>query len=248
MKARLVYGSLALAYYTSWALFASVGTVLCLLCLPLLLFPRREALGPATRGLIRGLFIAWVGWFGWSRCLRVTWRGFGRPCAPRTVYIANHPTLLDATFLLARLPDTICVMKPALMLSPAIGPLARLAGFAMGGTDIDRIRDVAGRVAAGRSLLVFPEGTRTGPGTILGPLKPGYALIAGRARAAVQLVVIRASADLVPRGRPWWRPPSVLPAWAELTLDRRWEFDPARRTRDLTAEVERRLSEVLASS
>jgi len=62
----------------------------------------------------------------------------------------------------------------------------------------------------------------------------------------VQLIIIRASADLVPRGRPWWRPPAVLPAWAELTLDRRWEYDPARRTRDLTAEVERRLSEVLA--
>jgi len=101
-------------------------------------------------------------------------------------------------------------------------------------------------VAAGRSLLVFPEGTRTQSGTTLGTIKPGYALIATRARAAVQLIVIRASSDLVPRGRPWWKPPGILPAWAELTLDRRWEYDPARRTRDLTAEVEHRLSEVLA--
>jgi 1-acyl-sn-glycerol-3-phosphate acyltransferase len=246
MKARLVYSCLATAYYLSWAWFAGVGVILNLLCVPLLLLPRRERLGPAMRGVIRGLFSVWLHWFHLSRCLRICWRGFDTPLTPRTIYVANHPTLLDATFLLARLPDTICIIKPALMRSPAIGPLALLAGYAAGGTDIDLIRDVAGRVATGRSLLVFPEGTRTKPGTMLGTLKPGYALIAGRARAAVQLIIIRASADLVPRGRPWWRPPAVLPAWAELTLDRRWEYDPARRTRDLTAEVERRLSEVLA--
>jgi 1-acyl-sn-glycerol-3-phosphate acyltransferase len=108
------------------------------------------------------------------------------------------------------------------------------------------IRKVAEKVAKGQSLLVFPEGTRTETGTAFGAFTPGYALIAERAKAAVQLIVIKASADLVPRGRPWWRQPKILPARAELSLDRRWEYDPARRTRDLTGEVERRLSEVLS--
>ena len=248
MKARLVYGGLAAAYYLSWAWFAGVGLVLNLLCVPLLLVPRRELLGFAIRGTIRGLFLVWLGWFRLSRCLRITWRGFDLPRARRTIYVANHPTLVDATFLLARLPDTICIIKPALMRSPAIGPVALLAEYAAGETGIDLIRNVAGKVAAGRSLLLFPEGTRTEQGTTLGTLKPGYALIAERARAAVQLIVIRASADLVPRGRPWWRYPSVFPGRVEFTMDRRWEYDPARRTRDLTAEVECRLSEVLARS
>ena len=248
MKARLVYGGLAAAYYVSWGLFAGVGVLLNFLCLPWLLAPSRERLGPAMRGVIRGLFSAWLWWFWASRCLRIRWRGFESSFAPRTIYIANHPTLLDATFLLARLPDTICIIKPALMRNPAMGPVALLAGYAAGETDIDLIRDVAAKVAAGRSLLIFPEGTRTQPGTTLGTIKPGYALIAERARAAVQLIVIRASPDLVPRGRPWWWPPGILPAWAELTMDRRWEYDPARRTRDLTAEVEHRLSEVLTAS
>jgi 1-acyl-sn-glycerol-3-phosphate acyltransferase len=245
MKARLVHGVLAAAYFLSWVLFAGVGVMLSLLCLPLLLLPRREGLGPAVRRTIRALFWIWLRWFQLSRCVRITWRGFDQPCAGRTIFVANHPTLLDATFLLARLPDPICIIKPALMRSPAIGPAALLAEYVTGGSDIDLIRNVAGKVAAGRSLLLFPEGTRTEQGTTLGALKPGYALIAERAHAAVQLVVIRASPDLVPRGRPWWRPPSILPAWAELTLDRRWEYDPARRTRDLTAQVERRLCEAL---
>ena len=248
MKARLVYGCLAVAYYLSWSLFVGVGVVLNFLCLPLLLLPRREMLGGTVRRMIRGLFWFWLHWFQLARCVRITWRGFDRPYVERTIYVANHPTLVDATFLLARLPDTICIIKPALMRSPAIGPVALLAEYAAGETGIDLIRNVAGKVAAGRSLLLFPEGTRTERGTTLGMLKPGYALIAERARAAVQLIVIRASADLVPRGRPWWRLPSVFPGRVEFTMDRRWEYDPARRTRDLTAEVECRLSEVLARS
>ena len=247
MKSRLVYAGLAAAYYLSWGWFAVVGCLLNLACVPLLLLPSRLRPARTIRRTVRLLFRAWVWWFHVSRCLRIRWRGFDAPLPPGTVYIANHPTLLDATFLLARLPDPVCVIKPRLMGNPAIGPVARLAGYAAGETDIELIRDVARSVAAGRSLLIFPEGTRTEPGTALGALKPGYALIAGRARAAVQLVVIRAAADLVPRRRPWWRPPDALPSWAELTLDRRWEYDPERRTRDLTAEVERRLSEVLVA-
>lgn len=246
MKSRLFYGGLALAYFLSWGLFVGVGLVLNLLCVPLLLLRRRECLGPPVRRLIRGLFCFWLRWFEASRCLRITWRGFERPGSGRTVYIANHPTLLDATFLLARLPDAICIMKPELLRNPFVGPLAILAGYPAGKKDIDLIRKVAKRVADGQSLLVFPEGTRTESGTAFGAFTPGYALIAERAKAAVQLIIIRTSADLVPRGRPWWRPPSILPARAELSLDRRWEHDPARRTRDLTAEVDRRLSEVLS--
>lgn len=246
MKARIAYWFLAAAYFGSWALFGGVGLVLNVILLPLLLLPPLKLIASAARGLIRGLFWIWLRWFELSRCLRVTWRGFDRPFVRGTIYVANHPTLLDATFLLARLPDTICIMKPGLMRSPAIGPLALLAEYVAGEGDIDLIRNIAEKMAAGRSLLLFPEGTRTEPGTTLGVLKPGFALIAERAHAAVQLIVIRASPDLVPRGRPWWRPPSILPARAEFTMDQRWEYDPMRRTRDLTAQVERRLSEVLA--
>lgn len=247
MKARLIYSALAAAYYGSWLWFALFGVMLNILSLPLLLRPGDRGGGPIVRGAIRALFRLWLGWFRLSRCLRVTWRGFEAPLTPGTLYIANHPTLLDATFLLARLPDPICIFKPSLRRSPAIGVAARAAGYVTEESGVDLIRETAERVAAGRSLLIFPEGTRTQPGTTLGPLKSGFALIAERARAPVQLIVIRASPDLVPRGQPWWRPPSVLPAFAEITLDRRWEHDPGRPTAHLTAEVARRLSEVLAA-
>jgi hypothetical protein len=73
-------------------------------------------------------------------------------------------------------------------------------------------------------------------------------LIAAQARAPVQLIAIRAAADLVPRGRPWWRLPAVLPVWMEISLDRRWAYDPARSARELTDEVEQHLQSVLRTN
>jgi len=245
LKRRYMVG----AYYLCWMWFALFGMSLNLFCLPLLLVHRHSSVcGRAVRGIIRGLFVAWLGWFRTSRCLDVVWKGFDVPLQKGTVYIANHPTLLDATFLLARLPDAICVFKPALARSPAIGPAAIVAGYASSATGIDAIRDLAAQVTAGRSLLIFPEGTRTEQGVMLNPLKPGFALIAERARAPVRLISIRASSDLVPRGRPWWRPPDKLPARAELTLDQTWNYDPARPALVLTEEVRQRLCELLAPS
>jgi 1-acyl-sn-glycerol-3-phosphate acyltransferase len=65
---------------------------------------------------------------------------------------------------------------------------------------------------------VFPEGTRTDLGAALNPLKLGFALIASRARAPIQIVVIRSSRDFAPRGRAWWRVPR-LPATVDIRVD-----------------------------
>jgi 1-acyl-sn-glycerol-3-phosphate acyltransferase len=242
-RARLV-----VTYWLSWVLFIVIGLLLNLGCTPLLLLPRRASREQAVRRLMRRLFTFWVDWQGASGVVDVRFIGFDRPLAPRTVFIANHPTLVDATFLLSRLPDTICIFKPALMRHPAIGPAAIMGGYVSGDTGIDLIRDVTARITTGQSLLVFPEGTRTEPGTVLGPLKPGFALIAARARAAVQLVVVRASPELARRGRPWWHPPAVLPAFVEFTLDQRWEPDDILSPTELTAAVDARLRAVLGAT
>ncbi|HLP00965.1 MAG TPA: lysophospholipid acyltransferase family protein [Opitutaceae bacterium] len=236
------------AYYASWAVFGAVGVLLNVASLPLLLLPRTPTGGASMRRVIRALFDFWLRWMHATGVVRVTWRGFERPLAPGAVFIANHPTLVDATFLLARLPDAICIFKPALMRNPAIGPAAVLAGYASGVPGVDLVREVAAKIAAGQSLLVFPEGTRTDPGRSLNPLRPGFALIAARAAAPVQLFTIRASEGLVPRGRAWWKPPIELPGWVEISLDRCWDHDANRSPADLTEEVQRHLSTQLANA
>ncbi|MBC7365355.1 MAG: 1-acyl-sn-glycerol-3-phosphate acyltransferase, partial [Undibacterium sp.] len=158
---RLRRASLVALYWLSWAVFAAVGLALNVVCAPLLFLPRRERFGPATRRVIRALFDLWVRWHHATHVILVDFIGFDGPVAPGTVIIANHPTIVDATFLLARLPNTICIFKPALMRSPAIGPAALMAGYVSGDAAIDLIHDVAACVASGKSLLVFPEGTPT---------------------------------------------------------------------------------------
>lgn len=233
-------------YYTSWAIFGLGGMLLNLLCLPFLLVPRRARSGALARGSIRRLFGGWLRWLQITGVVRVSWHGFDRPLQSGMVFIANHPTLVDATFLLARLPDAICIFKPALIRNPSIGPAAVLAGYVSGTPGVDLVREVATQIAAGRSLLVFPEGTRTEIGRPLNPLRPGFALIAARARTSVQLLRIHSSPGLVPRGQAWWKPPAVLPARVEIHLDRRWDHDPVRTPMQLTQEVQRHLEAQLA--
>jgi 1-acyl-sn-glycerol-3-phosphate acyltransferase len=236
-------------YCLSWAVFGSVGLALNLACMMLMLLPLRTAREPAVRAAIRKLFEAWLAWLHMTHVARVEWIGFeAGPLQPGTVYIANHPTIIDATVILARLPDAVCIFKPALMRNPAVGPAAVMAGYVRGDAGLDLIRAAAAKVAAGQSLLVFPEGTRTAPGTMIGTMRPGFALIADRAKAPVRLMIIRATPGFGARGRPWWRAPSVLPCEMSVSLDRVWPYEPGRSAAQLTQSVERRICEVLGDA
>ena len=208
---------LPVAYYLSWLFFGLGGLALNLACAPFLLFPRRERFGPRARSAARWMFDFWLLWLDVSGVVDVVFHGFDGPFAPGVVYVANHPSLVDAPFLLARLPDTVCIFKPRLLRNPAIGPAALLCGYVSGDAGVDGIRRAAERVVTGCSLLVFPEGTRTTPGADLNPLRPGFALIARRARAPLRLIHVRASPLMARKGHPWWKLPP-LPGRFEFTL------------------------------
>lgn len=249
MRRRLNRTRIVALYYLSWAVFGAVGLLLNIGCMVLLILPFRAAYGPAVRATIRRLFAAWLAWLHATGIVRVEWRGFdGGPLQPGTVYIANHPSIVDATLILAKLPDAVCIFKPSLMRNPAIGPAAVMAGYVRGDAGLDLIKAAAAKVAAGQSLLVFPEGTRTAPGTAVGPMKPGFALIADRARAPVRLLVVRATPGLGARGLPWWRAPAVLPGEVVIALDGGWPYEPGRSAAQLTQSVERRICKALGDT
>jgi 1-acyl-sn-glycerol-3-phosphate acyltransferase len=235
-------------YYVSWFFFGLVGLGLNIACIFLLPLPGRKTRGAGVRVAIRLLFDFWLKWLHASRVVRVRWHGFDEPLKPGTVYVANHPMLIDAPLLLARLPNAVCIFKPSLMRNPVLGPAAIMAEYVSGDAGVDVIRDAAQKVASGCSMLIFPEGTRTTPGAAPGPFKPGFALIAAQSRASVQLIVLRSSPELATRGRPWWKVPSIMPGRVEITLDRCWNYVEGRHASILTAEIEQRLSEVLQTS
>lgn len=227
---------LPVAYYLSWLLFALGGLALNLCCAPLLLARDRERFGPTTRAITRRMFDAWLSWMHLSGIVNVVWNGFDSPLPRGVVYVVNHPTLVDAPFLLARLSDTVCIFKPALLRNPICGPAALLCGYVSGGDGVDGIRAAAAAVRAGRSLLIFPEGTRTVPGITLNPLRPGFALIARRARAPLQLIHVKSGPLMARKGHDWWKLPP-LPGRFEFTLGELIPHDDTTPTAELTARV-----------
>lgn len=236
----------SIIYYLSWLVFGLVGLGLNLVSIVLLLLPGRRRHGRMARRWIRFACDFWFRGMHAAGILRVNWRGFEHPLPGGTVIVANHPTLIDAILIMARVDDVICIFKPRLMHNPAIGPAAVLAGYVAADAGVGLVRSAAAAVREGRSLLIFPEGTRTEPGSLLGPLKAGFALIARRAAAPVQYVRIRTTPGLTARGRPWWKLPEQLPLFAEVTIDRCWH--PSEQPEDaaeMTEQLRQRMLESL---
>jgi 1-acyl-sn-glycerol-3-phosphate acyltransferase len=125
------------------------------------------------------------------------------------IIAANHPSLLDALMIVARLPRSAAVMKGALMRSPFLGAGAGLAGYVVNDSTRVMIRTAVERLDEGCQLVVFPEGTRSpAPGQIH-RFSRSIALIAQRANVPVQAVVIETDSPYLGKGWPLWKLPPV---------------------------------------
>jgi 1-acyl-sn-glycerol-3-phosphate acyltransferase len=125
------------------------------------------------------------------------------------VIAANHPSLLDALMIVARLPRSACVMKGSLMRNLFLGAGAGLAGYVVNDSTRAMIRTSVERLDEGCQLVVFPEGTRSpAPGQIH-PFSRSIALIAQRAQAPIQTVVIETDSPYLGKGWPLWKLPPV---------------------------------------
>lgn len=120
---------------------------------------------------------------------RIERHGEGRLRAPGQLIIANHPTLIDVILLIAMLPAVDCVVKASAWRNPALSLILHMAGYLSndgGETTVDHCVERLGR---GRSVLLFPEGTRS-PGGRLRPFRRGASHVALRAACPVVPVFI----------------------------------------------------------
>ncbi|MGH8127132.1 MAG: lysophospholipid acyltransferase family protein [Gammaproteobacteria bacterium] len=122
--------------------------------------------------------------------------------------VANHPSYLDAVFLMAYFPHVNCVMKPALLNHPLFFPFARLGGYIAGSEQnpMALVEDCRAAAQRGDTILIFPEGTRTTPGTPM-RFRRGTAQIALRAELPIVPVVIICDPPALTHGCPWYRMP-----------------------------------------
>ncbi|MDB5731652.1 MAG: acyltransferase [Variovorax sp.] len=150
------------------------------------------------------------------------------------IVIANHPSMLDALLLVARLPRSVCIMKANLMKNIFLGGGARLARYIRNDSPLGMVRMAVQDLRQGGQLVVFPEGTRTMAGQ-LNAFRPGVTLIAKLAQAPIQTVFIDTDSPYLGKGWPLWRLPP-LPIVFTLRLGER--FAPAQDSDLLLQQVE----------
>lgn len=195
------------AYYLTLLLFGAGGLELSLLSLLAGWLPATDRTERFFQRLIHRHFAVFHWWCEAVRLVYVRYDGMDRIPRGGLVLAANHTALIDITCLLARIPEAVCIFKPAIRRNPVLGAAARRAGYLGSDGGHELVRRAVQKVAAGHMLVIFPEGTRAPPDQPLLPFKPGFALIAQRARAPVQLVRITTDSDVLTKGRAWWRLP-----------------------------------------
>ena len=195
------------------------------------------ARGPATRRqlqtqrIVHRAFQVFAWWMTGLGLLRASWVDAGRlrgagPC----LYVANHPTLIDVVLLLARLPQADCIVKTAARRNPLMRSIVGRAGY-LANDEGDALVDAcAARIAQGRSVVLFPEGTRS-PGGGLRRFQRGAAHIALKSGCPIVPIVITCRPPTLLKGQRWHDVP-----------DRRAEYvlrvgEPIPATRYLNAET-----------
>ena len=139
------------------------------------------------------------------------------------IVAANHPTMLDALVVVARLPRGVCVMKAELPKNVFLGSGARLAQYIKNDVGRSMVRDAVATLREGNQLVLFPEGTRT-VGATVNAFKPGITLISHLAQAPIQTVVIESESPYLTKGWPLLKAPP-MPVRMSLRLGRRFEPD-----------------------
>ncbi len=146
--------------------------------------------------------------------------------------VANHPTLIDVVMLIACMPRANCVVKQSLYNNPFTHGPVKGAGYILnnvsttdtsnGGADafmhacVSKLKNKLGGQPAG-SLIIFPEGTRTKKGQMLGEFARGWANIALRSDVPIRPVVITCTPSTLTKNEKWYHIPD-RPFHLQLTV------------------------------
>jgi 1-acyl-sn-glycerol-3-phosphate acyltransferase len=219
--------------------FFLLTAALGVLGLPLLLAPRPVVMrfGRFWASLVLALLKATVG-------LDCELRGLDKLPPGACIIAMKHQSAWDTLILPVVLGDPAVVLKRELLWVPFYGWYAARAGsiaIDRGGraTALRRMVRAAQRVvAAGRKVVIFPEGTRTAPGRHL-PYQPGVAAL--YQTLAVPLVPAAVNSGL------FWGRRSFVKRSGRITLEFLDPIAPGLPRRQLMPELERRIETATAA-
>jgi 1-acyl-sn-glycerol-3-phosphate acyltransferase len=214
--------------------FALVSALLAIAYLPTLILPRKV--------IVHGSRL-------WSRCVLfgLKWiAGLGyevRGTVPKEAVLiaAKHMSMWDTVALYLILTDPAVVLKSGLRLIPFYGWYTWKAGSIA----IDRdgkasalrkmANDAKAAMADGRSVLIFPEGTRKLPGAAP-DYKPGVAGLYGQLDTPCVPVALNSALF-------WTGPGGFLKKPGRVVVEFLAPIPPGQRRREFMAELERRIED-----
>ena len=146
------------------------------------------------------------------RLLRIRWRGTDALRHGPLLVVANHPSLIDTPLLTSCMPQADFVVSPAWCENPFLRRAISSAGYLRTDLGARLIRDAAARLRVGRSVVIYPEGSRTPPEG-LRRFHRGAAHIALEAECDLVPVVIRVVPRTLMKGQRWHDAPDRTPEW-----------------------------------
>jgi 1-acyl-sn-glycerol-3-phosphate acyltransferase len=230
-----------------YAAFGVFGLLLTFVFVPLAVAGVRDREARIARGqdVVQRWSRRYFDWLHRFRIARPHWPSRltgvlaeGRPA----VVVANHPSLLDVVFLMGALPRITYVAKETWVNGP-LGSMLRTCGHiglpaarspADGAIALQRMIDA---LEAGRTLLVFPEGTRS-------PLHGMYPFQRGAIEAAIRVgvpivrLVVGVEPSMLRKHQPWH---DVSRTMVDFTMHELPTIEPhelPKRGRQLVARVE----------
>jgi 1-acyl-sn-glycerol-3-phosphate acyltransferase len=122
------------------------------------------------------------------------------------IFMSNHQSNFDILSLLAAMPRQIhWIAKKELFEIPVFGPSMRRGGYipldrSDGRKALQSMDEAAATIHQGKSVVLFPEGTRTTDGNLL-PFKRGGFILARKSEVPVVPVTINGSGRVNPGGQ-----------------------------------------------
>lgn len=120
--------------------------------------------------------------------------------------LANHPTLIDVVLLISLMPRADCIVKEALWRHKWFGGVIRQAGYIPNLGPEALVAACCEQLQKRRPIIVFPEGTRTTPGTGL-TMQRGAAHVALVSLCDMVPVLITCQPSALTKGIPWYTIP-----------------------------------------
>lgn len=151
-------------------------------------------------------FRFFVAFLVYTGVMRLRGHGVEQLREPGLLVVANHPTLIDALILMSFMPQADCVVKAGHRDNFWLRGAVERAGYIPNRNGPELVEECARRLRRGRSVLIFPEGTRS-PRDGLGHFARGAAHIALRSGASLLPVTLRCDPATLHHGLSWWEVP-----------------------------------------